>query len=65
MKKYLLGLLNLRMVELTNEMNKLENGYRGATATGLSGLGASVEEVRNEMEKVRSYQERLKGLDID
>lgn len=65
MKKYLLGLLDLRMVELTNKMNKLENGYRSSSATGLSGLGESVDEVRNEMEKVKSYQERLRELDLE
>ena len=65
MKKYLLDLLNLRMVELTEQINKMENQYRGATASGLSGLGANVEEVRNEMERVRTYQEKLKELDID
>lgn len=65
MKKYLLGLLDLRMRELTNQMNELENRYRGATASGLSGFGARVEEVRDEMEKVKSYKERLKELDMD
>ena len=43
----------MRMVELTDQVNKLENGYRSATATGLSGFGASVDEIRNEMEKVK------------
>ena len=65
MKKYLLGLLKLRMIELTDQLNKLENQYRGATASGLSGLGASVDEVRDEMEKIKSYQERLKEMDMD
>lgn len=65
MKKYLLGLLKLRMIELTEQLNKLENGYRSATASGLSGLGASVDEVRDEMEKIKSYQEKLKELDME
>lgn len=65
MKKYLLGLLKLRMIELTEQLNKLENGYRSATASGLSGLGASVDEVRDEMDKVRAYQEKIRELDID
>ena len=65
MKKYLLGLLNLRMIELTEQLNKLENGYRSAPASGLSGLGARVDEVREEMDKVRTYQEKIRELDID
>ena len=65
MKKYLLNLLELRMKELTSRMNELENGYMDATASGLSGYGASMDEVRDEMEKVKSYKERLKELDID
>ncbi len=65
MKKYLLGLLELRMKELTNRLNDLENQKLGGTASGLSGYGSSVDEVRDEMEKVKSYKERLKELDSD
>jgi hypothetical protein len=65
MKKYLLGLLKIRMIDLTDQLNKLENQYRGATASGLSGLGASVDEIKNEMEKIKSYQERLKEMELD
>ena len=65
MKKYLLDLLELRKRELTNRLNELENKYLGATASGLSGYGASVEEVRKEMEKIEVYKERLQRLDIN
>ena len=65
MKKYLLDLLELRMKELTRQMNDLDNRYRSATASGLSGYNASVEEVRDEMEKVEACKERLKELEID
>ena len=65
MKKYLLGLLELRKKELTNRRNELENRYRNATATGLSGYDASVEEVKDEMEKIEAYKEKLKKLDLN
>lgn len=65
MKKYLLNLLELRMKQLTRQMNDLENQYRGATASGLSGYNASREEVRKEMEKIESYKERLQELDVE
>ena len=65
MKKYLLGLLELRKKELTNRRNQLDNQYISATATGLSGFDASVEEVKNEMEKIEAYKERLKALDLE
>lgn len=65
MKEYLLNLLDLRVVQLTTKINKIENRDRSTTATDLSGLNASIEEVRNEIEKARTFQERLKELDID
>ena len=65
MKKYLLGLLELRKKELTNRRNQLDNQYRSSTATGLSGYDTSVEEVKIEMEKIEAYKERLKALDLD
>ena len=65
MKKYLLDLLNLRMLELTNQKNKLGNQYRSATASGLSGLNESIGKVQEEMERIKIYKERLEELDID
>lgn len=65
MKKYLLGLLDLRLKELTNKINQLENRKRSATATGLSGFNANVEEIRSEMNKVKSYKEKLEKLNIE
>lgn len=65
MKKYLLGLLELRMMELTNQRNKLDNQYLGATASGLSGLGESVDEIQEELDKIKDYKEKLNALDID
>ena len=65
MKKYLLGLLELRKKELTVRRNELENQYMNATATGLSGFEARVEEVQQEMEKIEIYKKQLQDLDLD
>lgn len=65
MKKYLLGLLELRKKELTNRRNELENRYLGATATGLSGFDESVEEIKKEMDKIEACKEKLKELEFN
>lgn len=65
MKKYLLGLLELRKKELTNRLNQLENEYRSASASGLSGYSASVKEVRKEMEKLEAYKKKLQDMEMD
>ncbi len=53
------------MKELTNQRNQLDNQYLGATASGLSGMGAREDEIQKEMEKIEACKEKLKGLDID
>lgn len=65
MKKYLLDLLELRKRELTTKLNELENKYLGATASGLSGYGARVEEVRKEMEKIEACKQQLRSMRED
>ena len=65
MKEYLMGLLELRMMELTKQRNQLDNEYLGATASGLSGLGEREDEIKKEMDKIEACKEKLKELDID
>jgi len=65
MKEYLIGLLELRMKELTNQRNQLDNQYLGATASGLSGMGAREDEIQEEMDKIEACKEKLKVLEID
>lgn len=65
MKEYLMGLLELRMKELTNQKNQLDNQYLGATASGLSGMGEREDEIQMEMDKIAGYKERLQELDMD
>lgn len=65
MKEYLMRLLELRMKELTNQRNQLDNQYLGATASGLSGIGAREDEMQNEIDKIEACKEKLKELDID
>ncbi len=65
MKEYLMGLLELRLKELTNQRNQLDNQYLGATASGLSGMGAREDEIQEEMDKIEACKEKLKELDID
>lgn len=65
MKEYLMRLLELRMKELTNQRNKLDNQYLGATASGLSGMGAREDEIQEEMDKIEACKEKLEELDID
>ena len=65
MKEYLMRLLELRIKELTNQRNQLDNQYMGATASGLSGMGAREDEIQEEMDKIEACKEKLKDLDID
>jgi len=65
MKEYLIGLLELRMMELTKQRNQLDNQYLGATASGLSGMGVREDEIQEEMDKIEACKEKLKVLDID
>lgn len=65
MKEYLMGLLELRMMELTKQRNQLDNEYLGATASGLSGMGAREDEIKKEMDKIETCREKLNELEID
>lgn len=65
MKDYLMRLLEIRMKELTNQRNQLDNQYLGATASGLSGMGEREDEIQEEMDKIEACKEKLKELDID